>query len=83
VYYEAIVLYTGRHDFALCAKIKSSDLLLQPKIIHKIITHNILQNKWHYDEVIFMDICLIDCMIRSHQINLLYIMIRNMIMTLN
>jgi hypothetical protein len=42
-----------------------------------------LPKKEHYDEVPFMDMFLIDYIIRGHQINLLYIMIRNMIMAHN
>jgi hypothetical protein len=61
------------------AKIKSQDLLLHPRILHRIIVHNILPKKRCYDEVIFMDMCLIDCMIREHCINLPYIMMKNII----
>ncbi|KAG5235412.1 Retrovirus-related polyprotein from transposon [Salix suchowensis] len=62
------------------AKIKSQDLLLRPRLIHRIIAHNILPKKGHYDEVTFMELCLIDCMIQRRPINLPYIMIRNMIL---
>ncbi|KAG5223073.1 Retrovirus-related polyprotein from transposon [Salix suchowensis] len=62
------------------AVLKSQDLLLRPRLIHRIIAHNILPKKGHYDEVTFMELCLIDCMIQRRPINLPYIMIRNMIL---
>lgn len=83
IYNETIALHIGTLDFAPGAKIKSQDLLLQPKIIHRIIAHNILPKKGHYDKVIFMDMCLIHCMIKGRLINLVYIMIRNIIMAYN
>ncbi|KAF9682512.1 hypothetical protein SADUNF_Sadunf05G0116600 [Salix dunnii] len=67
----------------LGAKIKSQDLLLRPRLLHRIIAHNILPKKGHYDEVTFMELCLIDCMIQRRPINLPYIMIRNMILAYN
>ena len=76
-----MVLHTGRYNFTKGAKIKNQDLLLQSRIIYWIITLNILPKKGHYDEVTFMDLCLIDCMIRGRPINLSYIIIRNLIMT--
>jgi len=54
LYDEVIVLHTNRCDFAPRAKIKIQDLFLQSKVLHRIITHNILPKKWHYDEVIFI-----------------------------
>jgi len=83
IYNETIALHIGTLDFAPGAKIKSQDLLLQPKIIHRIIAHNIWPKKGHYDKVIFMDMCLIHCMIKGRLINLVYIMIRNIIMAYN
>jgi len=83
IYNETIALHIGTLDFAPGAKIKSQDLLLQPKIIHRIIAHNILPKKGHYDKVIFMDMCLIHCMIKGRLINPVYIMIRNIIMAYN
>jgi len=62
-------------------KIKSQDLMFRPRLLHKIITHNILpKKKKHYEDVIFIDMCLIDYMIRRRPINLPYIMIKNMFM---
>ena len=83
MYNETIALHIGTLDFAPGAKIKSQDLLLQPNIIHRIIAHNILPKKGHYGKVTFMDMCLIHCMIRGRLINLVYIMIRNIIMAYN
>lgn len=83
IYNETIALHIGTLDFAPGAKIKSQDLLLQPKIIHRIIAHNIWPKKGHYDKVIFMDMCLIHCMIKGRLINPVYIMIRNIIMAYN
>jgi len=80
VYNEEVALNTGSYNFTPSAKIKSKDLLLQPKILHRIIAHNILSKKGHYNKVTFKDICLIDCMIRGYQINLSFIMMKNMIM---
>jgi hypothetical protein len=80
MYDEVVAQYTNRLDFTPGAKIKSHDLLLYPRIFYRIIAHNILSKKEHHDEVTFMDICLIDCKIRGCRINLLYIMIKNIIM---
>jgi hypothetical protein len=80
VYNEEVALNTGSYNFTPSAKIKSKDLHLQPKILHRIIAHNILSKKRHYNKVTFKDICLIDCMIRGYQINLSFIMMKNMIM---
>jgi hypothetical protein len=81
IYDEVIALHTNRRDFAPRAKIKIQDLFLRSKVLHRIIAHNILPKKWHYDKVTFIDMCLIECMIRVYPINLSYIMIRNIIMT--
>jgi hypothetical protein len=78
-YDEAIILSTYRYDFSLGAKIKSQYLLLRPRILHKIIAY-CQKKKKHYNEVTFMDICIIDYMIRSRPINISYIMMRNLIM---
>ncbi|KAF9663445.1 hypothetical protein SADUNF_Sadunf17G0050800 [Salix dunnii] len=83
IYDYAVALHTGNTEFALGAKIKSQDLLLRPRLLHRIIAHNILPKKGHYDEVTFMELCLIDCMIQRRPINLPYIMIRNMILAYN
>jgi len=73
-------MHIGIYNFALGAKIKSQYLLLRPRILHEIITHNILRKKGHFD-VTFMDTFLIDYMISDIPINLPYIMIRTMIIT--
>jgi hypothetical protein len=73
----------GQLDFASGAMIKSQYLLLRPKILHHIITYNILPKKRYYDEVTFMDIYLIDYMIRGYCINLSYIMMNHVIMAHN
>ena len=83
IYDHAVALHTGNTEFAPGAKIKSQDLLLRPRLLHRIIAHNILPKKGHYDEVTFMELCLIDCMIQRRPINLPYIMIRNMILAYN
>ena len=79
-YDHAVALHTGNNGFAPGAKIKSQDLLLRPRLLHRIIAHNILPKKGHYDEVTFMELCLIDSMIQRRPINLPYILIRNMIL---
>ena len=79
-YDYAVALHTGNNGFAPGAKIKSQDLLLRPRILHRIIAHNISPKKGHYDEVTFMELCLIDCMIQRRPINLPYILIRNIIL---
>jgi hypothetical protein len=79
VYDKVVVLHTSRYDFVPGAKIKSQDLLLRPRIIHQIITHNMLPKKGNYKEVSFIDLCLIDYMIRGQPINLLHIIMRNLI----
>lgn len=58
-----MILHSDRNDFAYRAKIKSKDLLFWPRLLHMIITHNILPKKRHYDEDTFMGMCLIYCMI--------------------
>jgi len=73
-------MHIGIYNFALGAKIKSQYLLLRPRILHEIITHNILPKKGHFG-VTFMDTFLIDYMISDIPINLPYIMIRIMIIT--
>ncbi|KAF9662218.1 hypothetical protein SADUNF_Sadunf18G0030400 [Salix dunnii] len=83
IYDYAVALHTRNTEFAPGAKIKSQDLLLRPRLLHRIIAHNILPKKGHYDEVTFMELCLIDCMIQRRPINLPYIMIRNMILAYN
>jgi hypothetical protein len=79
-YDEVAVLHAGRYNFVFKAKIKSQVLLLRPRILHRIIAHNIFPKKGHFDEVTFMNLCLIDYIIRGCQINLSYIMMRNLIM---
>ena len=37
--------HIGELDFASSAKIKSQDLLLKSRLIHRIIAHNILPKK--------------------------------------
>ena len=80
VYDKVIAQHNGQLDCALGAKIKIQDLLLCSRILHRIIAHNILPKKEHYDEVTFMDMYLIDYMIKECCISLLYIMIKNIIM---
>jgi hypothetical protein len=80
VYDEVVAQHTGRLNFAPGIKIKSQDLLLWPRFIHRIIVHNILLKKMHCDEVTLMNMFLIDCMIKGHQINLPYMMMKNLIM---
>jgi hypothetical protein len=80
MYDKVVAQYTNRLDFTPGAKIKSHNLLLYLRIFYRIIAHNILPKKKHHDEVTFMNICLIDCNIRGCRINLLYIMIKNIIM---
>jgi len=48
VYNDVVVLYMGKYDFAPEAKIKNQDLLLKPRIIHKIITYNSFPKKEHF-----------------------------------
>jgi hypothetical protein len=38
VYDDFVMMHTDRHDFASGAKIKSQDLMLKPRLLHKIIT---------------------------------------------
>lgn len=75
-----MILHTCRNDFSPREKIKNQDVLLQLGLLHRIIAYNILPKKGYYDEVIFMDMCLIDCMIKNRLINLPYIIIQNIIM---
>jgi len=75
-----VILHTCRNDFSPREKIKNQDVLLQLGLLHRIIAYNILPKKGYYDEVIFMDMCLIDCMIKNRLINLPYIIIQNIIM---
>lgn len=72
--------HTDQLNFAPGVKIKNWDLLLHPRIPHCIIKYNIMSKKKHYDEVIFMNICLIYYIIRGCHINLPYIMMNNIIM---
>jgi hypothetical protein len=60
--------------------IKSQDLMLRPRLLYRVITHNILSKKGYFDEVTFIDLCLIDCMIRRRTINFPYIIMKNLIM---
>ena len=80
MYDEVVAQYTGRLNLAPGVKIKSQDLLLWPRLIHQIIAHNILLKKRHYDEVTLMNMFLIDCMTKGHQINLPYMMMKKLIM---
>lgn len=82
VYDDVLMMHTDRHDFASGAKIKSQDLMLKPRLLHKIITL-ILPKKRHFDKVTFMDLCLIDCLIKRRPINFSYIMMKNLIMENN
>ena len=80
IYGEALIMHTRRENFAPDAKITSQDLMLRPRLLHRVITHNILANKEHFAEVTFINLCLIDCMIRRRPVNLLYIIMKNLIM---
>jgi len=53
VYDDVIIMHTCRHDFALAAKIKSQYLMLRSRLLHRIITHDILLKNGHYDEVTY------------------------------
>jgi len=70
VYDDVIIMHTCRHDFVLAAKIKSQYFMLKSRLLHRIITHDILPKNRHYDEVTLIDMRLIDCMIRRKLINL-------------
>lgn len=43
VYDDFVMMHTDRHDFASGAKIKSQDLMLKPRLLHKIITQYLAQ----------------------------------------
>ena len=45
VYDEDVIMHTGKHDFASGVKVKSQDLMLQPRVLYISITHNILSKK--------------------------------------
>jgi hypothetical protein len=45
VYDDIVIMHTNRHDFASGAKIKSQDLMLKPRLLHKIITQYIAQKE--------------------------------------
>jgi hypothetical protein len=62
-------MHTCRHDF-VATKIKSQYLILRPRLLYRIITHDILPKNGHYDEVTLINMCLIDSMIRRKPINL-------------
>jgi hypothetical protein len=57
VYDEDVIMHTGKHDFAPGVKVKSQDLMLRPRVLHKSITHNILSKRRHYNEVRFTIMC--------------------------
>jgi hypothetical protein len=77
IYDEALIIHTGKENFAPGAKIKNQDLMLRLRLLHRIITHNILFKMGYFNEVTFIDLCLIDCMIRRRTINLPYIIMKN------
>lgn len=39
---DVVIIHNGRDDFAMTAKIKSQYLMLRPRLLHRIIAHNIL-----------------------------------------
>jgi hypothetical protein len=41
-YDEAVIIHTRRRDFAPKVKNKSQEFLLQPRLLHRIIAHDIL-----------------------------------------
>ena len=41
-YDEVVIMHTRRHDFAPKAKNKCQEFLLQPRLLHCIIAHDIL-----------------------------------------
>jgi Ni,Fe-hydrogenase I small subunit len=57
VYDEDVIMHTGMHDFASSVNVKSQDLMLRPKVLHRSITHNILSKRGHYNEVRFTNMC--------------------------
>lgn len=57
MYDEDVIIHIGKHDFARGVKGKSQDLMLQPRVLHRSITHNILSKKGHYNEVRFTNMC--------------------------
>ena len=70
MYDDVIIMHTCRHYFALAAKIKSQYLMLRSRLLHRIITHDILLKNEHFDEVTLIDMRLIECTIRRKLINL-------------
>jgi hypothetical protein len=80
IYDEAVIMHIGRQNLTSDVKIKSQDLMLRLRLLYRVITHNILPKKRPFDEVTFMDLCFIDCMIRRRPINFPYIIMKNLIM---
>jgi hypothetical protein len=69
IYDETVIMHIERENFESGANIKNQDLMLRPRLFHMVIVHNILPKNRHFDEVTFMDLCFIDCIIRRMPIN--------------